>query len=117
VVEDEAVVRKLVRKILERHGYNILEASNGVEALQRWEDNRGTVALLLTDLVMPGGMSGQELARQLVANQPQLKVIYTSGYSADIAGREFQLRPGEAFLQKPCPTAQLVETVRRSLDD
>jgi PAS domain S-box-containing protein len=116
VVEDEAVVRKLVRKMLERHGYQVLEASNGGEALQRWEHHPGTVALLLTDLVMPGGMSGQELARQLVAQQPQLKVIYTSGYSAEIAGREFQMRPGEAFLQKPCPTAQLVETVRRSLD-
>jgi len=116
LVEDEVAVRKLTRKILERHGYQVWEASNGVEALQRWEEHRGTVALLLTDLVMPGGMSGQQLAGQLVAMQPQLKVIYTSGYSAEIAGREFELRPGEAFIQKPCPTAQLVETVRQSLD-
>ena len=116
LVEDEVAVRKLTRKILERHGYQVWEASNGVEALQRWEEHRGTVALLLTDLVMPGGMSGQQLAGQLVAMQPQLKVIYTSGYSAEIAGRDFELRPGEAFIQKPCPTAQLVETVRQSLD-
>jgi len=116
VVEDEAVVRKLTRKMLERHGYKVLEASNGPEALERWEEHRGSVALLLTDLVMPGGMSGQELARQLVANHPQLKVVYTSGYSAEIAGQEFLLRPGDAYIQKPCPSAQLLEAVRRSLD-
>ena len=60
--------------------------------------------------------SGQELARRLQADQPRLKVIYTSGYSADLAGREFQLRAGESFLQKPFAPELLWETIRRSLD-
>jgi PAS domain S-box-containing protein len=116
LVEDEASVRKLTRKVLERQGYKIVEACNGVEALRRWEEHRGSVALLLTDLVMPGGISGQELAKQLVGRQPTLKVIYTSGYSAEMAGRALQLRRGETFVQKPYPTGQLLETIRRSLD-
>jgi PAS domain S-box-containing protein len=116
LVEDEAGVRKATRKQLERYGYHVLEAANGVEALLCWEENHQSVSLLLTDLVMPGGVSGQELARQLVARQPELKVIFASGYSADIAGRDFQLRPGEAFVQKPSPTLQLLETVRKGLD-
>jgi CheY-like chemotaxis protein len=93
------------------------EAADGVEALQCWEKNRGLVALLLTDLVMPGGISGQELARRLVLKQPHLRVIYSSGYSADTGGKDFQLRPGEAFIQKPYPTETLLETIRRCLGD
>ncbi|MGA2244642.1 MAG: PAS domain S-box protein [Verrucomicrobiota bacterium] len=117
LVEDEEAVRKSTRKLLERYGYQVLEAPNGIEALKCWEENDKAVSLLLTDLVMPAGVSGQELARQLVARQPELKVIYASGYSVDIAGRDFQLRQGEAFVQKPCPTVQLMETVRKCLDD
>ncbi len=116
LVEDELAVRKPTRIFLERQGYRVVEAANGMEALARWPEHRGRVALLLTDLVMPGGMNGQELARQLVAEQPQLKVIYVSGYSADIAGRDFQLRLGESFIQKPYATDHLLETIRRFLD-
>ena len=87
-----------------------------MEALSLWEKHRPAVSLLLTDLVMPRGMNGQELARRLVADQPQLKVIYVSGYSADIAGRDFQLRPGEFFIQKPYATDNLLATLRRFLD-
>ena len=116
LVEDEEAVRKSTRKLLERYGYQVLEAADGIEALKCWEENHTLVSLLVTDLVMPGGVSGQELARQLVARQPELRVIYASGYSTDIAGRDFQLRPGEAFVQKPCPTDQLMKTVRKCLD-
>ena len=116
LVEDELMVRKPTRKYLERHGYRVLEAADGMEALSLWEKHRPAVSLLLTDLVMPRGMNGQELARRLVADQPQLKVIYVSGYSADIAGRDFQLRPGEFFIQKPYATDNLLATLRRFLD-
>jgi PAS domain S-box-containing protein len=116
LVEDDAAVRKPARKLLERMGYEVLEAADGVEALKCWEANRGRVALLLTDLVMPGGISGQELGRRLQAEQPRLKVVYTSGYSAEIAGRDFKLREGEAFVQKPFSPTVLWETIRRSLD-
>ena len=116
LVEDEGSVRKPTRKLLERYGYKVLEAANGIEALRCWEEDHNSVSLLLTDLVMPGGVSGQELARQLRAKQPELRIIYTSGYSADIAGRDFHLRKGEAFIQKPCPRDQLMETIRQCLD-
>jgi PAS domain S-box-containing protein len=116
MAEDEPSVRKTLRLLLEDNGYRVLEAANGTEALKLWQTQRGSVALLLTDLVMPGGVNGQELARRLELDQPQLKVVFMSGYSVDIAGREFQLRPGENFLQKPFPPAQLLQIIRRSLD-
>jgi PAS domain S-box-containing protein len=116
LAEDELMVRKLVRSILERHGYQVLAADTGVEALKLWREHRGSVALLLTDLVMPGGLSGLELARQMQAENSLLKVVFISGYSAEIAGRELQLHSGENFVQKPFTTEQLLDTLRRSLD-
>ena len=116
LAEDELMVRKLVCAILERHGYRVLTAPTGVEALKLWQENRQSVALLLTDLVMPGGLSGLELARQMQAEQPRLKVVFISGYSAEIAGRELQLHGGDNFVQKPFTTEQLLGTLRRSLD-
>ena len=116
LVEDNDAVRRLTQITLTRHGYRVVEAASGVEAVKRWTECRGEVALLLTDIVMPDGMSGQQLAQQLHNDLPRLKVIYTSGYSAEIAGRELKLRSGENFLQKPCPPDRLLETVRRCLD-
>jgi CheY-like chemotaxis protein len=106
----------VTRIALERAGYRVLEATNGVEALKLWEENRGTVSLLLTDLVMPEGVTGQQLARRLQREKAQLKVVFTSGYSTEIAGRDLELRAGENFLQKPFSQHQLLETVRGCLD-
>ena len=116
LVEDESAVRTLTRAVLERAGYRVLEACNGVEALRIWELPRSVVSLLLTDLVMPEGVSGRELANRLRALDPKLAVIFTSGYSADVAGRELMLREGENFVQKPYTPQKVLETVRRSLD-
>jgi len=116
LVEDELAVRKPTRQILERHGYTVLEAADGAAALLLWQAHRRAVALLLTDLVMPGELGGRELGRRLRAEQPGLKVIYASGYSADTAGQDFQLQPGEAFVQKPFAKEQLLETIRRGLE-
>jgi CheY-like chemotaxis protein len=116
LVEDDPAVRQLTRSALEREGYHVLEAANGIQALEVWREISGRAALLLTDLVMPGGMTGHELARRLQAKKPDLKVIFTSGYSADIAGRELELSPSENFLQKPFEREQLLESVRRRLD-
>ncbi len=118
VVEDEPAVRHLVRSLLRRRGYTVLEASSGVDALKVWNDpaHRDRIALLLTDMVMPDGVSGQELARRLRAEKPGLKVVFSSGYSAEIAGRELKLADGENFLQKPFTSDVLLETVRRALD-
>lgn len=117
LTEDDSSVRALTRALLERYGYRVLEAANGVEALQVWQEHRSGIALLLTDLVMPAGITGQHLARLLRSDNPNLKVVFTSGYSAEIAGREIGLRSGENFLQKPFPPLQLLETVRHCLDD
>jgi CheY-like chemotaxis protein len=116
LVEDDVSVRRVLCTVLTRRGYKVLEAANGLEALEFWEKRKTEVALLLTDLVMPAGMSGHQLARRLQAEKPDLKVVYVSGYSAEIAGYEIQLRSGENFMQKPLQSDQILETVRRCLD-
>jgi nitrogen-specific signal transduction histidine kinase len=116
LVEDEQRVRTSISTILTRNGYHVVAAANGSEALEMWGAHREEVSLLLTDLVMPGGMNGHELVRQLQSAEANLKVIYMSGYSAEIAGKDLELRTGENFVQKPFSTAQLLETIRRSLD-
>jgi len=108
-------VRASTRAILELHGYTVLEAANGIEAIGVWHEHRGAVALLVTDLVMPRGMSGHDLARELQADQPLLKVVFLSGYSSETSGRDIGLREGKNFMQKPFSADQLLETVRRVL--
>ncbi len=116
LVEDDPAVRKLTLATLKRHGYQVVEAGSGAAALRVWPEVRERVALLLTDLVMPDGVSGHELAQQLRADRAGLKVIYMSGYSADLAGRKLALSPSENFLQKPFPRDALLGAVRRCLD-
>ena len=94
LVEDEPPVRMLMRIVLERAGYQVLEATHGHEALKIWEKHPNRIQLLLTDIVMPEGMSGRELASRLQAGNPTLKVMFTSGYSADVASRELSLLEG-----------------------
>jgi PAS domain S-box-containing protein len=116
VVEDEETVRSCVCAILKSKGYAIITATNGVEALSVWKEHRDNIDLLLTDMVMPEGMTGIDLAGQLTAERPALKVIYTSGYSADIHGTDSSLPAGHRFLSKPYQSVVLVETVRETLD-
>ncbi len=116
LVEDEAMVRALTRTALQRAGYTVLEATDGVDALRVWGEHRGAIGLLFTDLVMPGGVSGLEIAERMRADEPSLRVLYTSGYSADIAGREPPLVDGENFIGKPYRLGKLLELVRRRID-
>jgi CheY-like chemotaxis protein len=97
-------------------GYRVFEAVNGVEALAVWAQHRDEIHLLLTDMVMPGGISGRELAERLLKENPKLKVIYASGYSPEIAGKDFHLEEGVNFLTKPFQTQKLAQTVRQKLD-
>jgi two-component system, cell cycle sensor histidine kinase and response regulator CckA len=117
LVEDDRAMRGLTRMMLERSGYRVVEAASGVEAVKLWPEHRKQVALLLTDLVMPGGVSGPQLARRLHEDNPRLKVIFTSGYSVEIPGSDIELRAGDNFAQKPLSPDQLIKTVRRCLDD
>jgi len=117
LVEDDAIVRASMHKILAHYGYLVVEATMGPEALQRWEEAEGKIDLVLTDLVMPGGMDGHELASRLMARRHDLRVIYASGYSPDFAGRDLPLRQNERFLAKPVTAEKLLRTVRACLEE
>jgi PAS domain S-box-containing protein len=116
VAEDENALREMVVEVLKLQGYTVLEASSGRDALQVWEQTGRRVDLLLTDMVMPGGMTGSELAAQLLKRSPQLKVIYTSGYSDGMAGKDVSLLEGRDFLSKPYSVGKLAQLVRHCLD-
>jgi CheY-like chemotaxis protein len=116
LAEDEVALRAVVRTALSRLGYRVLEAANGPAALAVWQQHRDEIHLLLTDLVMPGEMSGKELAGQLLQQNPKLKVIYASGYSVEVAGKDLLLEDGVNFLAKPFQTSKLAQTIRRRLD-
>jgi two-component system cell cycle sensor histidine kinase/response regulator CckA len=116
VVEDKDEVRGVLQSVFTRNGYRVLLASNGPEAIKLWDQHREQVALLFTDVVMPGGMNGRELAERLRADRPSLRVIYCSGYDANILGVEALAKPFTRFLAKPFNLAQAVSQVRELLD-
>ena len=116
VVEDEQAVRLLVGNLLQRCGYTVWLAVSGVEALNHWEQHKDKIQLLLTDMVLPDGMMGRELAEKLQGEKPHLKVVYTSGYSASVVGKGPALVEGVNFLQKPYHPQKLAQTVRDCLD-
>ena len=116
VVEDEPVLRDLAHLILAECGYNVLEAGSGREALQIWERERQTIDLVLTDMVMPEGVSGMDLAQQLLTNNPKLKVIFASGYSMEEVDTVFVRKGCATFLQKPYTHLSLAKAVRDCLD-
>jgi CheY-like chemotaxis protein len=116
LVEDDQYVRQMIMMNLHSFGYKILEAANGKEAMLQWEQNAECIDLLLTDMVMPGGISGLALSKQLRLTKPKLKVIIASGYSLKL------LEPGAlkdsevVYLVKPFEADKLVRTVRQCLD-
>jgi two-component system cell cycle sensor histidine kinase/response regulator CckA len=115
LVEDEPILREWVKQVLVSYTYNVVEAGTGVEALKVWDEQTGRIDLLLTDMVMPEGMTGRDLAKQLRSRAPALKVIFTSGYSAEILANDEEL-PGIPFLPKPYQAPRLVQLVRDCLD-
>jgi PAS domain S-box-containing protein len=115
LVEDQPQVRAVARAALTRHGYTVLDASRGEEALQIEQGHRGSIHLLLTDVVMPG-MSGRELARRLFGRRPALRVLYTSGYTDDAIVHHEVIDSGVAFIQKPFTPVGLLRKVRDVLD-
>ncbi|MFO1497253.1 MAG: response regulator [Verrucomicrobiota bacterium] len=116
VVEDEAVVRELAVEILRLHGYKVLTAESGVQALKLWPDHQHEIDLVVTDMVMPGGINGAELAERLTRQKPALSVIYSSGYSPGIAGKDLTLMTAFNFLPKPYRPGRLAALVRECLD-
>ncbi len=116
VVEDDRAVRSMTQRVLERHGYRVHTANSGREALAEWDRYEPHVDLLLTDLMMPGGVDGIELASRLQAREPALRVVFSSGYDAEHGTRTMQLEPGVNFLQKPSTPRQILSTVGQMLD-
>ena len=111
VVEDEEPLRLLVVEILQRRGYEVIAAGSGSEALRIWPAHKDKVRLLLTDIVMPDGVSGWELARRLQADTPELVVVYTSGYSPESVDEDGRLLEGQVFLQKPYDPEVLAQVI------
>jgi len=111
VVEDDPAVRTLVRKTLRAHGHRVLEAVSGPTALQVWGLHRAEIDILLTDIVMPDGMDGLELARRLRSEKLTLRVLYTSGYNTEMAEGRFTGREGIDFLPKPYTPADLMSVI------
>jgi PAS domain S-box-containing protein len=116
VAEDEEALREMVVQVLKDQGYTVLAAASGAHALEVWKQTNRPVDLLITDMVMPGGVMGSELAERLLGQCPRLKVIYTSGYSPGMAGKDLALLESRNFLPKPYSIGQLAAFVRKCLD-
>jgi signal transduction histidine kinase/CheY-like chemotaxis protein len=116
VVEDEMVLREMARDFLVGCGYKVFEAGSGREALQIWWQHRAEIDLLLTDMKMPEGVSGMDIAEKMLGEQPALRIILTSGYSDDVVSPEILLRTNARFLPKPYSYTDLTRMVRESLD-
>jgi two-component system cell cycle sensor histidine kinase/response regulator CckA len=117
VVEDDAAVRHLARGILEAQGYEVLSASNGQDALHVAREHKGSpIRLVVTDVIMPL-MGGKVMAEWLKVTYPDLKILFTSGYTDDAIAKHGILEPGVAFLSKPYTPAILACKVRAMLDD
>jgi CheY-like chemotaxis protein len=116
IVEDEGIVREAARLTLERGGYRVFEAADGPEALAVWEGCPLRINLLVTDMVMPRGVSGGALARVLQSRDPHLRTLYTSGYSSELIREDLRLTHGVNFLRKPYDPSALLRAVKRCLD-
>jgi CheY-like chemotaxis protein len=115
LVEDEPTVRASVRRLLEWHGYTVIEARNGADAVAIYEDNEARVDLVLTDLVMPE-MGGLELIERLRSRRPGLKVLFMSGYTEQAALRNGSVPRGSGFVEKPFTVETLMRRLRQVLD-
>ena len=116
LVEDEASLRQAVAQSLRLLGYRLIEATNGREAIQRWQEHGQEVDLLFSDMVMPEGLTGLDLAERLKGEKPGLKVLLSSGYNAEFAGQGRPAAAGITYLQKPYQVEVLSRTVRDCLD-
>ena len=113
LVEDDELMRKLARQMLEEHGYAVIEAKDGASALAQLEGKR-SVDLLLTDVVMRG-MSGPDLASQIMESHPEIKVAYMSGYTGELLAADHGVKAGIPLLEKPFTRAALLKTVHAAL--
>ena len=116
LVEDESCLRELVQEILIKKGYRVLDAPNGVAALEIWQRHKDEIALVFTDMMMPEGVSGRDLANRILAERADLKILFTSGYSLDSVDPDFNSHQMRNFLQKPYNPETLAKAVRECLN-
>jgi PAS domain S-box-containing protein len=116
LVEDEASLRKALPDFLRKLGYRVLVAANGEEALAQWKVEGARIDLLLSDVVMPGGLTGLDLADRLLREQPSLRVILMSGYNSEIFQEGFSRGPGLCFIPKPFTMVAMSSLIRQHLD-
>ena len=114
LVEDDDIMRSLTRKLLEEHGYTVIEADDGKTALEWVDSHPEPIDLLLTDVVMRR-MSGPELAERLAVSRPTLKVVYMSGYTGELMANREVLRPGVTLLEKPFSRTALLNIIDTTL--
>jgi two-component system, cell cycle sensor histidine kinase and response regulator CckA len=114
LVEDDEIMRSLTRKLLEEHGYRVIEADDGNSALEWLNSHRDPIDLLLTDVVMRR-MSGPALAEHLSSSHPTLKVVYMSGYTGELMANREVLKPGVTLLEKPFSRTALLNTIHATL--
>ncbi|MBE9557100.1 MAG: response regulator [Proteobacteria bacterium] len=116
VVEDEPSVRAVVVQLLKNLGYTVIEAEDGVDALARL-DETGEIDMLFTDIVLPGGMTGKDVAVEVLKRQPAVRLLYTSGYAAGVMDEGGRVAEGGEFLSKPYPMKALASRIREILDE
>ena len=116
VVEDEETIREVMRRILTRHGYQVILAANGAQAIAIAEDLSHTIDLAITDVVMPG-MLGREVTERISEIRPGTRLIYMSGYAAGVLDSGGRLEPGRALVEKPFSEAELLTVIRQALDE
>jgi len=112
VVDDDDGVRNLIKQILSKRALKVLTASSGREALDLWSAHKDSISLVVTDLVVPGGLWGENLARIIRLDNPDVRIIYLSGHTKQtLDSATLQLDPKTNFLQKPFRHSELLELV------
>jgi two-component system cell cycle sensor histidine kinase/response regulator CckA len=115
VVEDEHSLRQMAATILKRLGYEVITARDGPDALKLWGQHRDKIDLLFTDMTMPGGMTGRELAECLTTEKPALRAVYSTGYTVDFSNPEVKLVEGTNLLLKPYDATGLKRIIKKAL--
>ncbi|MCF8113053.1 MAG: response regulator, partial [Desulfotignum sp.] len=115
LVEDEPAILKMTRMMLERKGYTVISAATPAQALEKAQNHAGAIDLLMSDVVMPE-MNGRDLATKIIALYPDIRLLFMSGYTANVIAHQGILDKGVAFIQKPFSMAELTEKVREVFD-
>jgi PAS domain S-box-containing protein len=115
LVEDEPTILRMTRMMLERNGYSVLSAASPSEAVEKATNYSGSIDLLMSDVVMPQ-MNGRDLAEKIISLYPEIRLLFMSGYTADIITHQGVLNDGMAFIQKPFSMADMTEKIRKLLD-